>query len=104
MTGYALGLHEKLVKSGVSPQSDEYYEALNSRMQKLFPENFDSDEVAEDDTPRRQANVVAPATRSTAPKKVVLTQTQVTLAKRLGLTPKQYAEQVAIDMRKAKNG
>jgi len=104
MTGYALGLHEKLVKSGVSPQSDEYYEALNSRMQRLFPENFDSDEVAEDDTPRRQANVVAPATRSTAPKKVVLTQTQVTLAKRLGLTPKQYAEQVAIDMRKAKNG
>jgi hypothetical protein len=44
--------------------------------------------------------VVAPATRSTSPKKVTLTQTQVSLAKRLGLTPEQYARQVAIDMRK----
>jgi hypothetical protein len=51
--------------------------------------------------PRRKSNnVVAPATRSTAPKKIRLTQTQVTLAKRLGLTPEQYAKQVAIDMRK----
>ena len=94
MTSLALGLHNKLVKQGVSPQSDEYYETIDSRMRQVFPDNF------EDAEPKRKTQVVAPATRSTAPKKVTLTRTQVQLAKRLGLTPEQYAKQVAIDMRK----
>tara|TARA_R110000796_G_scaffold252123_1_gene385248 strand:- start:2067 stop:3062 length:996 start_codon:yes stop_codon:yes gene_type:complete len=99
MTSLALGLHHKLVNSGVSPQSDEYYERLNTRMQEVFPDSFDGDEKQEV-VPKRRANVVAPATRSSAPKKVTLTQTQINLAARLGLTPKQYATQVAIEMRK----
>ena len=94
MTSLALGLHNKLVKQGVSPQSDEYYETIDSRMRQVFPDNF------EDAEPKRKTQVVAPATRSTAPKKVTLTKTQVQLAKRLGLTPQQYAKQVALDMRK----
>jgi len=36
MTSFALGLHSKLVKSGVDPQSDEYYETINSRMRRVF--------------------------------------------------------------------
>jgi hypothetical protein len=104
MTSFALGLHNKLVKSGVDPRSDEYYESLDTRMRQVFPDNFDdtSDDADGDDekrTPKRQANVVAPATRSTAPKKVVLTQTQVNLAKRLGVPLDEYARQVAIQMR-----
>ena len=59
----------------------------------------DAEEDDEKRTPKRQANVVAPATRSTAPKKVVLTQTQVSLAKRLGVPLDEYAKQVAIQMR-----
>jgi hypothetical protein len=51
-------------------------------------------------TPLKASNVVAPATRSTAPKKIVLTKTQVELAKRLGLTNEQYARAVAAEMRK----
>jgi hypothetical protein len=94
MTSLALGLHSKLVKQGVSPQSDEYYETIDARMRQVFPDNF------EDAEPKRKTQVVAPATRSTAPKKVTLTKTQVQLAKRLGLTPQQYAKQVALDMRK----
>ena len=93
MTSLALGLHTKLVKQGVSPQSDEYYESIDTRMRQVFPDNF------EDAEPKRKTSVVAPATRSTAPKKVTLTRTQVQLAKRLGLTPQQYAKQVALDMR-----
>jgi len=105
MTSFALGLHNKLVKSGVDPRSDDYYDALNARMRQVFPENFDEDsDEGEGDSvkraPKRQANVVAPATRSTAPKKVVLTQTQVNLAKRLGVPLKDYAAQVALEMRK----
>ena len=103
MTSFALGLHNKLVKSGVDPRSDEYYESLDTRMREVFPDNFDDSELSVGDdegkTPKRKATVVAPATRSTAPKKVVLTQTQVNLAKRLGVPLEKYAEQVALQMR-----
>ena len=101
MTSYALGLHTKLMKQGVDPKSDEYYETINARMRKLFPENFEDQLLEEEvEKPKKRSNIVAPATRSTSPKKIRLTTTQVTIAKRLGLTPQQYAEQVAIDMRK----
>jgi len=99
MTGYAMGLHEKLVSEGVDPSSDDYYETINSRMQSLFPDNFEEEETEETET-RRQPNVVAPATRSTAPKKVRLTQTQVAIAKRLGVPLELYAKKVAEEMRK----
>ena len=96
MTSLALGLHTKLVKQGVSPQSDEYYESIDTRMRQVFPDNFEDAEK-----PKRKTQVVAPATRSTSPRKVTLTRTQVQIARKLGLTPEQYAKQVAIDMRKA---
>jgi len=100
-TAFALGLHKQITEAeGTSADSDEYYEKLNSRMQKTFPELFGGVETQEVQTPKQKAdNVVAPATRSTAPKKIRLTQTQLALSKRLGLTPAQYAKQVAIDMR-----
>ena len=100
MTSFALGLHTKLVKEGINPQTEEYYEKIDSRMRQIFPDNFEDVGEIEAAQPKRKANVVAPATRSTAPKKIRLTQTQVAVAKRLGLTPEQYAKQVAIDMRK----
>ena len=101
MTSFALGLHNKLVnQEGMNPQSDDYYERINTRMRQVFPDQFeDYEPEPEADKPRR-SNVVAPATRSTAPKKVKLTQTQVNLAKRLGVPLDVYAKQVAIDMRK----
>ena len=90
MTQLAYGLHQKLVDDGVDPTSDDYYEKIDSRVRQLFPDNF------EDAPKKKRANVVAPATRSTAPKKVTLTQTQVRLAKRLGLTNEQYAKQLVM--------
>ena len=96
LTGYALGVHNKLVKEYGQPyaQTEEYYETINSRMRKMFPEQFGG--TAEVEKPKRQSNVVAPATRSTAPKKVKLSKTQQALADRLGVTYVQYAEQAAI--------
>lgn len=99
MTSFALGLHSKLVKQGVDPKSDEYYEKIDSRMRQVFPDHFEEEQEPVS-RPRQKANVVAPATRSTAPKKIVLTQTQVALAKRLGVPLEIYAKQVAEDMRK----
>ena len=101
MTAYAMGLHQKLVKSGVDPRTDEYYETIDARMRKVFPEEFD--DVVEQPEPqesrKQSANVVAPATRSTAPNKVKLTKTQVALANRLGVPLEEYARQVALEMR-----
>jgi hypothetical protein len=103
MTSFALGFHNKLVKSGITPSSPEYYERIDARMKQVFPDAFESGETeaSEDANPSpKRSNVVAPATRSTAPKKIVLTKTQVELAKRLGLTNEQYARAVAAEMRK----
>ena len=102
MTSLALGLHQKLVREGVNPQSDEYYDRINGRMRQLFPDQFD-DPAPEPERPRR-TQVVAPATRSVTPQKVKLTGSQVSLAKRLGLTPEQYAKQVALEMMRSQNG
>ena len=102
MTSFALGLHQKLVKQGVNPRSDDYYEKINSRMRQVFPESFedtDEDEVVAEE-PRRRATVVASATRSTSPKRITLTKTQVALAKRMGVPLEEYAKQVAIELRK----
>jgi len=100
MTSFALGLHQKLVKQGLDPRSDEYYEKINSRMRQVFPDEFDADDEVEVEKPRQKSNVVAPATRSTAPKKIVLTPSSVALAKRLGVPLEEYAKQVALGMRK----
>lgn len=94
MTSFALGLHTKLVKSGVDPQSDEYYEKLNSRVRQVFPDQFESEKPVNAPPSSKKSNV-APATRSTAPKKIVLTQTQVNIAKRLGVPLDLYARKVA---------
>lgn len=100
MTSFALGLHQKLVKQGLDPRSDEYYEKINSRMRQVFPDEFDDAEEVEVEKPRQKSNVVAPATRSTAPKKIVLTPSSVALAKRLGVPLEEYAKQVALGQRK----
>jgi hypothetical protein len=102
MTSFALGLHNKLVKNGVDPGSDDYYEKIDSRMRQVFPDAFDAEESAEEPEKvekRTKSNVVAPATRSSSPKKVVLTQTQVNIAKRLGVPLELYARKVAEQMR-----
>ena len=99
MTSLALGLHEKLVRNGVPAGSNEYYEKIDKTMRKRFPENFDGEEEVSVEEPERvqrqkASTVVAPATRSTSPKKIRMSKTQVLLAKKLGLTPEQYAREL----------
>jgi len=102
MTGYAMGVHQKLVKAGLNPKLDteEYYRRIDEAMGKAFPEHFNSNkqsvETEEVEAPQRSAgNVVAPVNRSAKkPRKVQLTSTQIGLAKRLGVTPEQYAAQL----------
>lgn len=102
LTGYALSYHQVLVEEGVDPNSEGYYEKLNSRMREKFPEKFDNgDDIEVEEKPRKKASVVAPVSRGAASKKVRLSQTQVRLAEKLGIPLEEYAKQVAIiEMRK----
>jgi hypothetical protein len=95
VTSYALGLHQKLVNSGTDPRSNEYFEQIDARVKSKFPEVFGEEDRPQAESPRKPASVVAPATRSSGAKKVQLTNTQIALAKKFGLTPQQYAAQVA---------
>lgn len=92
MTSLALGLHNKLLRQGYDLQSDRYYNTIDTEMRKRFPEAF---EDAPKSLPKTPANVVAPSDRATSAKKVRLTQTQVQIAKRLGVPLENYARQVA---------
>ncbi len=113
MTMSAMGLDKKLQKQYGADYigSDDYFKTIDSVMRKRFPENFGSheddddpsqnqSEPAEEDTPPRRASkpatVVAPAARSTPPNRVKLKSSQVALARKLGITPEQYAKQVAL--------
>jgi len=91
MTAFALGLHEDLRDNGVEVGSEEYYRELDNTMRKRFSDRFESPEDNRQSR-TRLGTVVAPAVRSTAPTKVRLKQSQVNLAKKLGLTPEQYVK------------
>jgi hypothetical protein len=91
MTSLALGLHEKLRREGVQVSSQEYYRKIDATIRRRFPEKF-QDEVEQEERPVRKSSVVAPATRSTSPKRVRLNPSEMSLAKKLNLTPEQYAK------------
>jgi uncharacterized protein (UPF0335 family) len=95
MTGMALALHEQLKDEGVVLSSQEYYRRIDETMRQRFPEKFETDRQNQNEYSRtRPSTNVAPATRSTAPKKIRLTQSQLAISKKLGLSPEQYAQAV----------
>jgi hypothetical protein len=105
MSATAYGLHEQALQDhNMDPSTDEYYDYINTGMRKQFPDYSWSDESGTGNsataTTKRATSVVAPSARSNGarPRKVRLTSTQVSLAKRLGLTNDQYARQLAKEM------
>ena len=91
MTAFALGLHEEMKDDGIEVGSDRYYSKLDKTMRKRFSEYFEDD--VKEEAPKKVKNVVASAKRTTSSKKVTLKQSQVLLAKRLGITPEQYVKE-----------
>lgn len=92
MTSFSLGLHQKLVREGVDPRSDDYYAKIDARLRDTFPQYFGTKSAS---AGKPASSVVAPATRTTGPKKVQLSPHALALAKKFGLTPQQYAMEVA---------
>jgi len=103
MTGYAVGLHQKLIEAGYDPRVDEaYYTKIDEGVRAVFPDRFPSGGQGGNGvetpaaTPRgKKPPVGGPSRGGKPPRKVQLTATQVALAKRLGLTNAQYAAQAA---------
>jgi hypothetical protein len=102
MSSFAYGLHEELLDEYGSQfvGSDEYFKRIDKKMRNIFPTYFTQDvdgEEAEETKPSQQrakaAPIVAPASRSTASKKVKLKQSQLAVVKKLGITPEQYARE-----------
>lgn len=112
MTGYAVGLHQQLVKRGFNPQiHEEYYAEIDKGMRTVFPEftfsgkTSDGDQRGNGERPsavthkkKSSTPVGGPTRGGNSSRKVQLTRTQVALAKRLGLSNKRYAAQVAKEM------
>ena len=106
MTSLALGLHQKLVKQYGQQytSTDEYWSKIDDTMKRRFPDYFQesTQPVKSGSRTEKPSTVVAPATRSTGSKKIVLKQSQLSIAKRLGLSPEQYAREIM--KMEAKNG
>lgn len=104
MRALAMGIHEKLVSEHGAgyATTDEYYKRIDATVRKRFPEKFedgDETEIEVDSKPPARTKpsvVVAPASRSTASKKMKLKPSQVDLARKLGITNEQYAKEVLL--------
>jgi hypothetical protein len=103
MTSYAMYVDQSLQAQGIDPasKSEEYYNEVDNAMRKQFPTFFGATpevEISQEESPKRQpSTVVASATRDSGNKKptqIRLTQTQVKLARQLGISPEQYANQL----------
>ena len=91
MTFAAFGIHKRLVEDeGFDPQEDTYYTELDRRLQTEFPQKLGSS--------KRPAQTVAGVSRSNntsgRSRRVKLTQTQVAIAKKLGVPLEEYAKYV----------
>lgn len=93
MTNMAYAIHDELIADGIDPKrdADKYYSKLSKEIRDAFPQ-YDWG-----DAPRQKpTSVVAPVTRtSKTATRVKLTQSQVAIAKRMGITPLQYAIELA---------
>jgi len=94
VSSYALGLHKKLVNAGYDPRTDEYFQAIDTRIREKFPEVF-GNERKSNESHKRPVSVVSPSSRSSGKKTIQMTPRALALVKRFGITPQQYAIQQA---------
>ena len=102
MTSYAMYLDQSLKQQGIDPstQAETYYAKIDEEMRSKYPNFFGVTppiEIQEEPPKRQPQTVVAPTSRDSGTKKpsqVRLTQTQVKIARQLGISPEQYANQL----------
>jgi len=92
MTFAAFGIHKGMVENeGFDPQSDDYYDELDSRIRAKFPQEFNNG------SGKKPVQNVAGNSRSRSrgrKTQVKLTQSQVAIANKLGVPLEAYAKYV----------
>ena len=98
MTNAAITIHNNISQEGIEVDSDEYYNEVNSRLKRYFPESFGkTDDEPKKETPK-PVQTVASAGRSQQGRRTVkLTKSQVAIAKRLNVPLEEYARYVKED-------
>ena len=98
MTNAAITIHNNISQEGIEVDSDEYYNEVNSRLRKYFPDSFDNTtDEPKKETPK-PVQTVASAGRSQQGRRTVkLTKSQVAIAKRLNVPLEEYARYVKED-------
>ena len=88
MTYTAMSLHDEIVNEGFDASSDEYYNEIDRRIRKEFPQKFEDQ--------NKPTQKVASAVRKTSNgrRTVRLTPSQVAIAKKLGVSLEDYAKHV----------
>ena len=98
MTNAAITIHNNISQEGIEVDSDEYYNEVNSRLKRYFPESFgNTNDEPKKETPK-PVQTVASAGRSQQGRRTVkLTKSQVAIAKRLNVPLEEYARYVKED-------
>tara|TARA_R100000781_G_scaffold107450_1_gene71693 strand:- start:659 stop:1660 length:1002 start_codon:yes stop_codon:yes gene_type:complete len=100
MTTAALSIDQELKDEGYDPSDNDFYEEIDNRLHSRYPQRFQGTPTQEPETPRLQdtssnsAQVVAGASRTpktSKSNKVKLTQEDVRLANKWGISLEQYA-------------
>ena len=97
MTLTAFNIHKQLIQAeGFDGTSDEYYEEMDKRMREQWPQKF-KEEATEQPNTKNSGPAVASVSRNsgnTKKKSVKLTHSELAIARKLGVSPEQYAKQV----------
>jgi len=96
MTSAAYTIHDELVSEGVSPSGDMYYKELDKRMKEEFPHKF-----AQKKTPTSTVASARPSQVKKSSGDIELTDTQKTIAKRLGVSYDDYKRQLKLVQERA---
>ena len=92
-TSVAFAVHKQLETEGFDTESDEYYTEINKRVQQELPQRFNVE------ADKKPVQTVASATRNTSTgrkqNRIELTPSEQQLAKKLGVSFKDYAIQKA---------
>lgn len=110
MTGFAMGVHQSLEKQGITEASNPqaYFAAIDKELRETFPSRFQNGDPAPSAgrpvtvTGATRVNGAATASEKRSPRHIVLSESQVRIARRLDLTPEQYAAQLVKEENAAK--
>jgi hypothetical protein len=95
MTATAFVIHKMLVEEeGFDPSGEDYYSELDRRIRGEFPHKFRKEQPVERPAPAAVASARPTARSESNPKQVKLSRSQIEIARKLGVSVKDYARQL----------